>query len=418
MSLDNIEIIKVKRANDTMGVKIDKNKIIFWVPSAFRIENNEEQVKEDLLKFILSLSISKAQESLYSPSCINNFNSSGWPVTSFLWIIKDYLDNGFYYDRTVVNVNDSFGKINWKKTIKKTPLFIGDNVIYDSFVISKMQSRENEITQIYKYCLKQSVMHIGWFFKCKIPVEVNLLKTPVEMISIVNKELNSTFDDNKKCRFNNMLAILSNSVSSDLLASNYHFTISNYYYVYEVMVDNFFCGIKGEIKSKFNPKGKWNFNGGASVESSSLRPDTIYIDDDNNTFVLDAKMYEFGMTGDISDLPNSSSIQKQVTYGDHIFNNVLDKKYSVKNAFILPFDKENQNYKSNVKFESVIDDNLVYFGYAEPKWREFQNEQYNYIYSFLIDFNYLLRNYSSSNSLYISELCKYINQEFQKMSAK
>ena len=54
-------------------------------------------------------------------------------------------------------------------------------------------------------------------------------------------------------------------------------------------------------------------------------------------------MYQYGATGNFKDLPETSSIQKQVTYGDHVYNNINKSQGSVYNAFILPYNKENKN---------------------------------------------------------------------------
>lgn len=37
-----------------------------------------------------------------------------------------------------------------------------------------------------------------------------------------------------------------------------------------------------------------------------------------NVYVLDAKYYKYGATGKLSDLPESTSINKQITYGEFI----------------------------------------------------------------------------------------------------
>ena len=69
--------------------------------------------------------------------------------------------------------------------------------------------------------------------------------------------------------------------------------------------------------------------------ASSLRPDTI-LKRDGATYILDAKMYQYGVTKDVRDLPETQSIQKQITYGDHVFN-TLDKSDNpkVRNVFVL-----------------------------------------------------------------------------------
>lgn len=47
----------------------------------------------------------------------------------------------------------------------------------------------------------------------------------------------------------------------------------------------------------------------------------------------------------LNDLPETQSIQKQITYGDYVFN-TLDKSDNskVRNAFILPYNKKLENF--------------------------------------------------------------------------
>ena len=134
--------------------------------------------------------------------------------------------------------------------------------------------------------------------------------------------------------------------------------VDKYHYVYERMVDYVFSNVM-DI-TQYNPNAKWYLkkNGYAPKDASSLRPDTIRLEpipSDSNTdekvaYVLDAKFYRFGTTGNESDLPTTTSIQKQITYGDNIICNLQKKENitCVYNAFIMPFDKEiknDDNYK-------------------------------------------------------------------------
>ena len=77
--------------------------------------------------------------------------------------------------------------------------------------------------------------------------------------------------------------------------------------------------------------------------------------------ILDAKMYQYGVTKDVRDLPETQSIQKQITYGDHVFN-TLDKSDNpkVRNAFILPYNKKLENFANDLNTLKYNDGNLAY----------------------------------------------------------
>ena len=139
-------------------------------------------------------------------------------------------------------------------------------------------------------------------------------------------------------------------------------------------------------------------NGYAPKDASSLRPDTIRLEpissdfnaDEKVAYVLDAKFYRFGTTGNESDLPTTTSIQKQITYGDNIICNLQKKENitCVYNAFIMPYNKHNN------PFGYATD--LEYIGYSEANWRN-DALSHTRICAFLIDTKHLISVWSQGN---------------------
>lgn len=404
--LNNIQIHHVKKANDTVGIKNEGDMIEIYVPQTFRIEEDNNKLKRDLILFLKSIAISKTLKY----DSINRSNNEGacWPIESYLWIIRDYLVNGFFYNREKSYFHDKKGKIEWKRTLKNIPIISEGNLIYDKFITSRMSASNDIIAQIYKICLKQSQNRIGWLFGYKFHIDVNQVVSVQEMVHLIKKELSSTFDDIKRIRFKHMLAILKSIDHENALSNIFTYTIDNYYYVYEVMIDSLFNGIKGKEKQKYNPFGYWKLNNSEAVISSELRPDTIY-KKENSVYVLDAKMYQYGHTHDVNDLPTTTSMQKQITYGDYI-KNKIEPNAKVRNAFILPYDKEIEEFKNDINVIKYNDDNLAYIGEAFVNWRDSKSKQeHERIFTFLIDFNFLLNSYQSKDIDYISVLISQID---------
>lgn len=335
-----------------------------------------------------------------------------WPINSYLWMIQDYLENGFYYNREKIYTHSFSGKIEWKRTLKQMPIYSDGNIIYDKLVTSKMMASNDLIAQIYKLCLKQSVDKIGWIYNCNFKIEVQQIVSTSEMISVVRKELNNTFDDIKRMRFNHMLKILKTTEGNKMISNKYTYGIKNYYYVFETMVDKLFDGIKESEKKKYNPNGYWQLNNKNPRLASSLRPDTI-LKRNGATYILDAKMYQYGVTKDVRDLPETQSIQKQITYGDHVFNTLQNTK--VRNAFILPYNKKLDCFVNDPNTLKYNDGNLAYFGQAYTDWRDTEDpKDYEKVYAFGIDFNYLLENYNRPDYAIIDTLCKRIEELISK----
>ena len=377
------KINPVTKSNDFVGIRIEDGEINIYVPQVFRKEQN---YKRDLLLFLKSISLigKPDKENLNKGS--NNLDNV-WPINSYLWIIKDYLENGFYYNREKVYSNSYSGKIEWKKTIKQIPIYSDGNIIYDKLVTSKMAASNDLIAQIYKLCLKQSIYKIGWVYNYNLKVDVQQIVSTSEMVATVRKEINNTFDDIKRMRFNHMLKILKTTEGNKVVSNEYTYGIENYYYVFETMVDKLFDGIKESEKKKYNPNGYWQLNNQKPGLASSLRPDTI-LKKDGATYILDAKMYQYGVTKDVRDLPETQSIQKQITYGDYAYHQLNENK--VRNAFILPYNKKLKGFVEDTNILKYNDGNLAYFGQAYTDWRNTEDQKdYENVYAFGIDFNYL-----------------------------
>mgnify|MGYP002916252354 FL=1 len=122
--------------------------------------------------------------------------------------------------------------------------------------------------------------------------------------------------------------------------------------------------------------------------SSDLRPDTILIKD-NIAYVLGSKFYRFGYTANTKDLPETTSIQKQITYGDFIKNNKMgDEIQKIRNAFIIPYNKSNNKLGLN----GIIE----YIGYSKTDYRK-GAEDHEIIHAFLIDLKYVIETWNKRN---------------------
>lgn len=405
-----INVIPVEKSNDFVGIKFEDNSVNLFVPQVFRQDENR---KQDLLLFLKSLAIAKSLEK-ESVKTGKKANNEVWPIDSYLWVIHDYLENGFYYNREKIYSKSNSGKIEWKKTLKQVPIYSDGNVIYDKLVTSKMTASNDIVAQTYKLCLKQSLERIGWIFNYNFYIEVQQMFSVNEMINSIKKELNQTFDDVKKLRYNHLLKILTNSDGNNLISNAYSYGIENYYYVFETMVDKLFDGIKKSEKKKYNPNGYWQLNNQKAKKASELRPDTILKRNDV-TYILDAKMYQYGVTHDVKDLPETQSIQKQITYGDHAYHNHKLHDTKVRNAFILPYNKKLEIFIEDPNTLKYNDGNLAYFGQAYTDWRDGdQQKDYEKVYAFGIDFNYLLRNYKTIDTDIINNLCTVIEERIKE----
>lgn len=390
------------KSNDFMGIKIDNDCMEVCVPKIFRKNVDDKIYHRELLRFLQSLSLAamKADGQISD----NDLVGEMWPIESYLWIINDFFENGYYFNREKKYYHDNKGKIDWRRTLRTTPIYSNGNIIYDKLVTSRITPSNDKITQIYKICLSISLKRIGWIYNYNFYVDVQQYMSNKMMIYLIQKELESTFDDIKRIRFKHMLKILRNIKKDNVLSNKTQFGITNYYYVVERMIDKMFKGISAKDLKDYNPFGWWEIDG-VKEKASLLRPDTIFVNV-NNVYIIDSKMYKYGYTAKKDDLPQTSSILKQIAYGDFVKKKYPDK--NIRNAFIIPYDKElkefNQLNKVNV---------LEYIGKASGEWNA-NNDEHNSIYAYVIDYMYLLMNYNNSNDTLIDKLCSSIEEHISK----
>lgn len=385
--------------NSFVGLRIKNGEIHFHYPESYDLsdKNDKKLFRYDVINIIRTISLAKSKTATNNLSDNGVHQSEQFALMSYLWIIRDYLSNGYYRNsEKIYNVNGK-GKINWKKTLDTQPIISNGNVIYNSVVVEVRNDCDDVITEAHRWCVFDSVRKIGWLFGLS-EKSVFVPKTADSVIKryirAIRTELKRTFDDVKKARLNHMLKVLMGVDDSDR-TKEIVYGVDKYHYVYERMVDYIFSNI--DDITKYNPNAKWYLKKNAFMpkEASSLRPDTILLDTrlngDKVAYVLDAKFYRFGTTGKESDLPTTTSIQKQITYGDNIICNLQEKENikQVYNAFVMPYNKHNNifDYKEN----------LEYVGYSEANWRN-DKLSHTRICAFLLDTKHLVSTWSHGNS--------------------
>ena len=269
-----------------------------------------------------------------------------------------------------------------------------------------------------------SVRKIGWLFGIPenvyyvAPLSNTLLK---KYITAIKQEIANTFDDVKKIRLNHMLKVLS-GVDDSKHISEIVYGVDKYHYIYERMVDAIFGNVE-DIET-YNPNATWNVMRAhdkySKHKAASLRPDTLHMDpatyivdaETRTAYVLDAKYYRYGTTGILKDLPETTSIQKQVTYGDNLFKNFDDINVEkIRSAFVLPFNKDKNNF---AKLENPQNRNMIYLGFANANWRN--GYEHEVVHAFLIDTKHLISSWSyGNNQADIDSLIEDIQKYYDKV---
>lgn len=375
--------VNSNREMDTfVGLRCNDGDICINFPMGYHISEDNKELRKDILLLFATLAANtERRESELLGQC-SSFDEVDFPLQSYMYLIKDFFARGYYRELEVSYKVAKTGRINWNRTVKSQRPYVQDtDVFYLDFVTKKNSIKENElITLIHEYCVYESFERIGWLFTKIMPKKPRIAKRERIFRSVLKEKIANTFNDRNRMLFRHMLAIIDFEGDKDS-DKNYRYGTYRFEYVWEKMIDKVF-GI--ENKADYFPKTTWYVNGDR-YDNASLEPDTIMLCG-SNVYILDAKYYKYGVTGKVRDLPKSTSINKQITYGEYVVNEEKFKKkhgnnMKVYNVFLMPFDSLKDNYPNNPEMLKV--------GEAVSNWKD-NSEKYQKIQGILIDVKTLM----------------------------
>lgn len=380
--------------DDFVGLKFINGQPRITFPRGFRLSNDENQIRKDILRLLATIQrFSGRHEGSTNTSLDGEINLS-FPILSYQHIIKDYLAYGYYVERETQYKDGTRGKINWKRTVqKKQPVYNNGNIVYLDFMVKTNKINSNNlITRIHEYCVRESFEKLGWLYLSSdtLPKKPQIRFNKRMFASIIKDALNNTFNDNKRLLFTSMLNIINSKEESIDSTEKEAFGVNRFEYIWEKLVDYVF----GEDnKDEYFPHATWHIISGNKVTSSALEPDTIMLYKDK-VYILDAKYYKYGVTQNPLHLPGSSSIEKQIVYGEYVETCKNISKDKIYNAFVMPYDSGDEHVP--YKFVSV--------GTADWKPYDDMSANYNYVLGILVDTRYLIEQNSKHNTAEIENL--------------
>ncbi|WP_312650503.1 LlaJI family restriction endonuclease [Aminipila sp.] len=386
-----------------VGIKSEEGNVQISFPLGFHISEEEKELRKDILLIMSTLAKNTNKRDSEVLGQSNSFDEVKFPIQSYLFIIQDFYVRGYYKEREIHYNVSKRGKINWSRTIKTQRAYIQDeDLFYLDFVTKRNQINENElITLIHKYCVYESFDKMGWLFSSYLPEKPRIKFKQKLFSGVLKDKLSNTFNDENRQLFINMLALIEYQ-GDENAEKNFRYGTYKFSTVWERMIDKVF----GESnKEEYYPKTIWNLNGSdfeghdaEDKDNAYLRPDTIMKYNDR-IYVLDAKYYKYGWSKNPGHLPESTSINKQITYGEYIaemekFCDDNGNHPIVYNAFIMPY---------NSIGKSFYTENEMYFiGTARSNWK-LNNKSYEKVQGILLDVKYLM---SLSSAKDMNEITK------------
>ena len=408
-SLKDICVYDAKlRGDEFVGIKYENGHFRVQFPLGYSAATDENEIRKDILNLVSVLSSFSDDEESFVLNDAQKAQSKAFPIHAYMFLIKDFLQNGYYSERETVYSRASSGKINWGRTIKQVkPQLVEDSSVYLEFVTRKTNHNENElISQIHRTLVFESFSKIGWLFSSFAPQKGGLKFNANLFRSVLNSKISQTFEEKKLLLFKNMLAIIDYMDSSSEEKSFYYGT-EHFEGVWERLVDTVF----GESdKEKFYPKCRWFIKGKGEAKFGSdiykkyfLRPDTIMITNrgrpGQKIFVLDSKYYKYGVSKRDYDLPGTGSIVKQLAYAEFIEGKPNSLPGDVKNAL-----DENEIYNAFILPGRLEDGKkLEYFGYSCADFKV-DGKPYSKIHGLTIDMKFLMHHHIPNDKKLTADL--------------
>ena len=368
-----------------VGIIYKKNEIDIYYPKFYKLSEENKEDVYDLLKAIVLTKRSTRKYNVYKQST----GYFDFPLESYDWIWKHYKKNGRYFEKECRYKENGFGKIDWKKTLKQIPSLINDNFQYLNTINKSYKNTETIMTDIYSFCVCESYEKVQWMFEKNYPDICRVNKKISKSLLRIFKDtllirLSSTFDDDLKQLFTHMLNVINGCNSGQ--SENQVFGIESFDMVFEKMIYTVFHNV-GNISSYYPKAFYKKTNDLAYLEqASSLREDTIFIDENQKLFIIDSKYY-------CDSYPQVESISKQIVYGEYIENNHKKlsklkpyKKDQIINVFLLPRESKNSS--------EIFSTNFVY---ATADWKN-GNKLYEKIMCIEVDLCYLIKNWNKNNT--------------------
>lgn len=338
-------------------------------------EAEREKEQKDEAKKIISL-IKRVQKEF----SLGGSGDEAFQFYSMIWLIRDYIDNGYYTETERVVRRGNQGRVDWKHTLRRSGIYFdGNNLLYRDFYVRKNRlSEENLLAQIYKCCLAYSVECIGFLYNVsqteRSAFRIDSTGDVGFMCYHAQKELGRTFNSYKQILLRHLLTILKGR-QGKIRAINFCMHDKEFEYVFEFLVNSVFGT---EVVQDFYNEYSYEIDG-KRVAASKLRPDTIMknsMGGKPDFYVIDAKYYNYGYTKNSRDLPQASAIAKQIGYNHYLSQSENKTFYSI---FLLPFAK------------GADDEPIKYIGYAaDASWFSSSVNKMNKVAVCLVDLKTLV----------------------------
>ena len=399
--------VNTDRDGDTfVGVKANTDDAVICFPIGYQLPDNDDDLRVDIHNLFGVLAVFLKEDRSIDVPKNETPRTVDFPLHAYLRVIRSFLQTGRYYVEVEPQYKtDSKGNASWARTVREQRPLIQKNgsLIFTQMTVRSATPNANKkITQIHKMCVYEAFDKLGWLYVPFLPEQAEQHPPIQECIFILNKKLVTSHNEKELELFGAMrdMLIYMDEKGDD---RQYYFGTDHFEVVWEKMIDRAF-GIAD--KSLYFPKTRWLLDYGRIKEKTPLFPDTIMIYGDK-LYVLDAKYYRYGQSGDPDDLPNGASINKQITYGEYIERILNLPNERLFNAFLMPYNRSNNLFQLSGNIENI--------GEAVGDWRG-NMKYYERIQGIVVDTRFLMFNFIGAPEQQKKELAECIERVMHRAS--
>ncbi len=371
-----------------VGIKADFDGVMAYFPIGYRLPETDGEIRADIRHLIQVLSeFTTKEDRLLAARRFGVSQEVDFPINAYRTVIEYYFSTGgkYYVEAEPAYKAGISGKQDWPRTVKgQVPLMQKkggcSSFIYTKFTVRTTAPNDSKtITQINRLCVYEALKKIGWLYVPYMPKRPGPHPEVKASIAILNGKLGNTNDDKKRKLFQAMKDML-RFMDEKTSERQFYFGTDGFDRVWEKLIDRAF-GEKD--KNQYFPRARWLLDYGENKVKRPLMPDTVMIYN-GKYYILDAKCYRYGWSGEPDDLPGSASINKQITYGEYLEKYKGISAGSLFNAFIMPY-----NMDENVFNLTCVVGNI---GEAVGDWRA-NKKFYERIQGIVMDTRHLMYHY-------------------------
>lgn len=344
---------------DFVGFVTHNNDVFVSFPKHFYSEIELSQINENTdIKADIKLLFNCIRKAILKKNLtsigINDDLNKDYPMRAFFQIYDYYQKYGLYYDEIKTQKLGGTGKVNWNKTIKRSPVIISNgNIIFNPLITNSNQKNAVFISECMAFAINSTIEKFSFILNySKVDFDIGNIGWDNKEL-IINKlrsVLSGTFKDYQRKLIMSLIEFFEHRKSGN---KTIRMTINSFNLIWEQILENYlncyFTGISEDGFLEFSEtknRESRKFTKGSEVTDLSenkykVEPDYYYFGSDYK-LILDAKYYDEVKGLNYKQAAYYFLLKDHRQFEDHI---LFWKTY---NLLLLPTSK-NQNCLENRK---------------------------------------------------------------------